>query len=136
MNNEQLIQLLAEYNKALSDYKSCCGDHGANLVDLLPLAAARDDAEQAVSNLLRDECSTILRSVGMLPDSKNAYEVWFRHFDSDTRDIIETVQHDNQGILCWMLMTADVVAQEDTLYADSNSRRLAKRLIKRIAAQK
>jgi hypothetical protein len=72
----------------------------------------------------------------MLPNSSNAYEVWFRHFDSDAKDIIETVEHDAQGILKWMLMTADLVVQEDTLSSSPNSRRLAKRFIKRIAAQK
>lgn len=82
---------------------------------------------------LKQTAILILIERGIDPNSKSAYEVWFRHFESDTKDIIATVEHHDGDILPWLYDTAEIYADPSTNYAEPSARRVARKLIKQFS---
>ena len=78
---------------------------------------------------LRQQAADALKAKGIKPDSKSAYEVWFRHFDSDTKDIIQNANENNGDIIPWLYDTASIYADADTNYATPSVRRIAKKFL-------
>jgi hypothetical protein len=74
-----------------------------------------------------------LKERGINPNSKSAYELWFRHFDGDIQEIISHANSHNGDILPWLYDTAEVVADPSTEYADASAIRLARKLLKQFA---
>jgi hypothetical protein len=82
---------------------------------------------------LKQTARLILKERGINPDSTSAYEVWFRHFQSDTKDILATVEHHDGDILPWLYDTAEIYADPSTNYAEPAGRRVARKLVKQFA---
>ena len=74
----------------------------------------------------------ILRERNIRPDSESAYEIWFRHFDSDAKEIIESVK-EHGDILPWLYDTAALYAEPDTNYATPHGRKIARKLLNQFA---
>lgn len=81
---------------------------------------------------LRQHAVAILRERGILPFSESANEIWFRHFDSDFNDIVESVKA-HGDILPWLYDQASIYAEPDTNYATPSGRKVAKKLLKQFA---
>lgn len=81
---------------------------------------------------IQQSAKDTLASRGIDPNSKSAYDVWFRHFDSDTKDIIAYIEF-HGDILPWLYDTAEIYADPSTNYADPAGRRIARKLIKQFA---
>jgi len=82
---------------------------------------------------LKQSALLTLKERGINPNSKTAYEVWFRHFDSDKDEIMLHAARNDGSILPWLYDMAEVVADLSTEYADASSRRLARKLLKQFA---
>lgn len=82
---------------------------------------------------LKQAARSILTERGINPDSKSAYEIWFRHFESDTKDIIATTEYHGGDILPWLYDTADIYADPSTNYAEPSARRVARKLVKQFS---
>lgn len=82
---------------------------------------------------LMQKAHAALRERNILPNTKSAYEVWFRHFDSDIKDIYDSVKHHDGDILPWLYDTAEIYADPSTEYADKGGRRIARKLISQFA---
>jgi hypothetical protein len=81
---------------------------------------------------LKQTARLILIERGIDPNSKSAYEVWFRHFESDTKDILAYIEQ-HGDILPWLYDTADIYADPSTNYAEPSARRVARKLIKQFS---
>jgi len=84
-------------------------------------------------NALKQSAKDTLASRGIDPNSKSAYEVWFRHFESDTKDILAYAEQHNGDILPWLYDTADIYADPSTNYAEPSGRRIARKLVKQFS---
>lgn len=83
-------------------------------------------------NAIKQSAKDTLASRGIDPNSKSAYEVWFRHFDSDTKEILVYIE-EHGDILPWLYDTADIYADSSTNYAEAGGRRVARKLIKQFS---
>lgn len=82
-------------------------------------------------NLIK-HAHAVLRERNILPGSESAYEIWFRHFDGDAKEIIESVK-EHGDILPWLYDQADLYANTDANYSTPHGRKVARRLLSQFA---
>jgi hypothetical protein len=83
-------------------------------------------------NAIKQSAKDTLAERGIDPNSKSAYEVWLRHFDSDIKDILVYIE-EHGDILPWLYDTADIYADPSTNYANPAGRRIARKLTKQFS---
>ena len=83
-------------------------------------------------NAIKQSAKDTLTDRGIDPNSKSAYEVWFRHFESDTKEILVYIE-EHGDILPWLYDTADIYADPSTNYAEPAGRRVARKLVKQFS---
>jgi hypothetical protein len=83
-------------------------------------------------NAIKQSAKDILAERGISPNTKGAYDVWFRHFDSDITEVLAHYS-EHGDILPWLYDTAELYIDPDFIGSDKGGRASARELVRQFS---